>query len=318
MNLLDRRIIFLMGKGGSGRTTLSAALAIAAARQNRTALILEAGDEDAIGSLFETDSLEREPREIAPGIWGGRIDPRSVLSDYVHLFVGFPFIANTITRAELFEHIADGTPGLRELMVLGQIWRWEQEEMGGRYPRFDSIIVDGPATGHGMSLLRQPRAVLDMFRVGPLADQLRMVQKMLSDPNRSGVLLVTLPEELPINEAIDFIHAAEGDIQMGVTVTAVNGVYPTTFTAQDENRIRELLKKPDAVPEFLRPVLETARDQIFRRHLQEGYANRIREENAGTVIEIPYVYSNRLTRKDIEGIADRLVQGLELEPKSTK
>ncbi|MFW6333176.1 MAG: ArsA-related P-loop ATPase [Thermodesulfobacteriota bacterium] len=318
MNLLDRRIIFLMGKGGSGRTTLSAALAIAAARQNRTALILEAGDEDAVGPLFDTDSLEREPREIAPGIWGGRIDTRSVLTDYVHQFVGFPFVADTITRAELFEHIADGTPGLRELMVLGQIWRWEQEKMGSGYPKFDPIIVDGPATGHGMSLLRQPRAVLDMFRVGPLADQLRMVQEMLSDPGRSGVLLVTLPEELPINEAIDFIHAAEGDIQMAVTVTAVNGVYPTTFTAQDETRIRELLKKGDAVPDSLRPVLETARDQIFRRHLQEGYANRIRGENAGTVIEIPYVYSNRLFRDDIEGIADRLVQELELDTEAGK
>lgn len=318
MNLLDRRIIFLMGKGGSGRTTLSAALAIAAARRNRTALLLEAGDEDAVGPLFETESLAREPREIAPGIWGGRIDPKSVLSDYIHLFVTLPFAADAITRAELFEHIADGTPGLRELMILGQIWRWEQEEMGSGYPKFDPIIVGGPATGHGMSLLRQPRAVLDMFRAGPLADQLRMVQEMLSDPARSGVLLVTLPEELPINEAIDFIHAAEGDLQMGVTVTAVNGVYPTTFTARDETRIRELLKKPDAIPESLRPVLETARDQIFRRHLQEGYANRIRGENAGTVIEIPYIYSNRLFRQDIETIADRLVQELELEPDSAE
>jgi anion-transporting ArsA/GET3 family ATPase len=312
--LFDRRLIFVVGKGGVGKTTVSVALARAAARLQKKALLVEVGDVNAAGPMFGLNTLHRFPEEIAPNISGARIDPKSVLDEYIHQFIGSTFIANRITHSQLFDRIATATPGLKEIMTLGQIWRWEQEQNDDDELRFDVIIVDAPATGHGLSLLRVPRVLVDMIRVGPIAEQTRWVKDLLCDPSRTSLAVVTLPEELPVNETIELHAAAREWLDMRVGATFINGVYPKTFTQREAAHITRLYKSFKPTPEddgdFIWPMLEAARVEIARRELQQFYVQRLNKSVAGQLIEIPFFFTNELSDNETEAIANRLLQEL--------
>lgn len=306
MTLTDKRIVFVVGKGGTGKTTLSAALALAAAGAGERVLLVEVGEADALGTLFGEASLPPQtPVEIHPGIWGAGVDARQVLVDYVYTFVNITVAADVITRAKLFDHVAEGTPGLKQVMTLGQIWRWDREKNGDGSPRFDRIIIDAPATGHGESLLRQPKALIDMLRTGPLADQTGLVQDMLTDRDRTGIWLVTLPEELPVNEAVGFLQTAETELRMTVEKIIVNGVYPERFTGPEADAVRRLLKEKGNDPD-VRAAGGTALQQMRRRETQQGHIERLRRESGRPLHFLPFYFTNHLRPENIEDIAARL------------
>jgi len=235
MNLFDKRVIFMMGKGGAGKTTVSISMAIAAARMNKKILLVEIGDADSIGFFFDRSGLASTPTPIQNNIYGARIKPKTVLEEYLYSHIGIPFLVGTITSAQVFHHFADAAPGLKEIMTLGQIWKWEKES------DFDLIIVDSAATGHGLSLLQQPRALHDMVRSGPIATQIKDVQNLIENPEKTGLCLVTLPEELPVNEALEFIDSVENKLGMTVDMTFMNFVYPNIFAGDDISDVENIV-----------------------------------------------------------------------------
>ncbi len=301
MNIFDRRLLFVVGKGGSGKTTISAAIGLAAGRMGQKVLLVETGEADAVGHVFQRETLPHVPEKISPGMWGARIHPKSVLEEYIHVHIGFKFISNAITRASLFEHLADATPGLKDVMTLGQIWRFEKETAGYDDYRYDMIIVDAPATGHGLSLLRQPRTLIDMLRLGPIANQTRAVQALLKDREKTGIALVTLPEELPVNEAVEFMKQADEELQMPVDTMIINKVYDDLFTGEESGTLMKPVRGNMSV------LLEPARKQILRRRVQQSHMDRIRGEYSGKAIEIPFQFTNELSLDEIGGIGELLV-----------
>lgn len=293
MDLFDKRLLFVVGKGGAGKSTLTAAIGLAAARTGKKTLLVEVGEADAIGHIFGKGALPHEPLEISPGIRGTRINPKSVLEEYIHKHIGFQFIANTITRASLFEHLADATPGLKDIMTLGQIWRFEKKTDSSDEHRYDMIVVDAPATGHGLSLLKQPGTLIDMLRFGPIANQTREVQNLLGNRQKTGIVLATLPEELPVNEAIEFMNRADEELGMPVDRTVVNKVYEAVFSDRERETVLQMAETDDS------GEIKSAQTQIRHRDIQQAHIRRIRERMPEAMLEIPFRFTNALSLDEI-------------------
>ncbi|ETR71892.1 MAG: Anion-transporting ATPase [Candidatus Magnetoglobus multicellularis str. Araruama] len=304
MSIFNRRLLFVVGKGGVGKTTVSAALGVAAQRLKKTVLLVEVGDADAMGQIFERDTLPEKPIQIQRGLWGVRINPKSVLQEYIKIHVNIPFIAARIVKSKIFEYIIAATPGLKEVMTLGQIWRWEEGKTFDNCPHFDLIVVDAPATGHGVSLLMLPQTLIHMLKVGPIVEQTRMVHELLIDPVKTGMTLVTIPEELPVNEALEFKTIAKEQLQMPVQITLINSEYPNEFSTEDSATLDELSIEIDQKQHLkkLKPMFELAKSTIFRKQLQQIYIDRMHHHKGKNevIIDLPFVFSHRLSIREIE------------------
>jgi anion-transporting ArsA/GET3 family ATPase len=306
-HLVGRRLVFVMGKGGVGKTTVSIALAMAAATSTKRVLLVEVGDCDAVGRIFDGQYLPDSPRRLSENIWGARVNPRSELEAYIHAHVSPAFIARRIIRSRLFDHLLDAAPGLKEIMSLGRIWRWVVGKDHSHEQRFDLVIVDAPATGHALSLLRLPRQLIAMIRFGPMVAQMKEVLGLLENHEQTCLVLVTLPEELPVNETIAFYPVAANTLNMPIAATFINGVFPVPFTPEEISRIRVLLEEIPAAPPHgpCRALLETARRDIDQRAVQNIYMDQIRSHiDAGSrIVEIPFYYTNDLSLSDIRRIS---------------
>lgn len=305
--LLNRRVIFVVGKGGTGKTTMVAALGLAAAKNDKKVLMVETQENDALGMLFGQTPLTQKPSVLGPNIWGVRINSKMVLDEYIKRYVTVGFVAYQIIHSRVFEHLAVATPGLKEVMSLSEIWRFEQK----KDPEtddflYDHIIVDSPATGHGLSLLRVPSTLKSMFQTGPLATQTGWVQDMLQDSSRTCLLSVTLPEELPINEALEFERTAENDLNIRMASTIVNMVYPQIFSDEE---VRTIEKLDHLETQKNNPFIEAALRHIARRKLQQVHIRRLTEESEHPVFQLPFYDTNSLAWEQIADIAEQIRTG---------
>ncbi|MDM8536685.1 ArsA family ATPase [Desulfobacterales bacterium HSG17] len=302
--LLNLRQIFITGKGGVGKTTICAALGMAAAKLGKKVLIVEVGDADNIGPLFVDRTLPETPLSIQNNMWGVRVNPRMVMNEYIETHIASRFISNRITRSALFDHLAAATPGLKEVMTLGQIWRWEQHTTDDDAPPFDLIIVDSPATGHGLSLLRVPETVIQMIGVGPVAKQTQVVLDILRDPTKVAIAQVTLAEELPINEAIEFENAALTELHMAHETIFVNSVYPDIFTNDELDELENISDDNLLqMPNDFKLMIHSGKREIRRRAMQQGHVNRLRTATKSPLIEIPFFFTNEVSLIEINQIA---------------
>jgi cellulose biosynthesis protein BcsQ len=306
--LLNKRVIFVAGKGGAGKTTITAALAMAAASQNKNVLVVESHENESLGGLFDRSGLTAKPKELNPHIWGVRIDPKIVLEEYIQKYVTVPFVAYQLIHSRIFEHLAVATPGLKEVMTLSQIWRFEQKiNPTTKTPLYDLIIIDSPATGHGLSLLRVPSTLISMLQTGPIAAQTRWVEEMLKDSTRTCLLLIALPEELPVNETLELERKAENDLNMCVAAIIVNMVYPEIF---NPGEIFDIERMINSGIEKKHPFIEAAQKQIGRHKLQQSHINRLVTEGEHPILQVPFYYTNNLSREQIIDIAKHIKMGL--------
>lgn len=314
--LLDRRLIFVMGKGGVGKTTLSIALAFAAESAGKRVLLAETEESGSIGRLLGEIDLTEKPVSVSGKIWIARIDPKAELEAYTQFHVKSGFVSRRITKSRLFDYLSEATPGLREIMTLGRIWRWERERHKDGRPFYDIIIVDSPATGHALSLLRLPKILIDMIRVGPIVSQVSDLQKLLRDEKKTWLTLVCLPEELPVKESLELITIARDEINIPVRFMFLNGVFPSLFNPAEGERLESLLhgKADDllfsGLPDHqsIGPNLKAAIHQYTRRRIHESYIAQLKDQFPGPVIEVPYLFVNDLTVRGIRQIASRYLR----------
>ncbi len=311
-SLLSRRLVFVMGKGGVGKTTISIALACVAERMKKKVLLVELGDTNSIARLYQVQALSEVPRKLSQHIWGARVDPKAELEAYVRAHVTPKFLARKIIHSRLFDYLFEAAPGLKEVMSLGRLWRWEKEyqplsgsTFGSTFsPTFDLIIVDAPATGHAMSLLRLPDLLIPMIQVGPLANQIRGLQRLLKNPQKTSLVLVSLPEELPVNEAVEFYSMAENMLNMPVAATFINCVYPAVFSQADLLQI-ESIERYDRDFSFspVSKFIASARILNRRRSDQQKHIEEIHAKANGHVQEIPFCFTNDLTINQIQELS---------------
>ena len=201
-DLLDKRLVFVTGKGGVGKSTVSLALGLAAARQGKRAIVCEISSQEHASRVFRRNEVGYHEVEIADDLWAISIDPDEAMREYVLLQVKVKAMRDLLFRTKIFTYLAAATPGLRELVTIGKIWELALDDRKVKKGRpYDVVIVDAPATGHGVGFLETPRTFAGIARVGPMHAQAEALDSFICNHRKTGVALVALPEEMPVNES---------------------------------------------------------------------------------------------------------------------
>src|SRR3954469_10312507 len=212
------RVIIVAGKGGVGKTTTAAALAVAAARAGREGLLVELEGKSGLTSMFGFESLSGEA-EVYPGVTVLPLAADEALIEYLETH-GLGRMSKRLVNTGALDIVATAVPGMKEILVLGKVKALQKARAA------DVIVVDGPAAGHAVTFLLSPKGLLDAVRVGPILTQAVEVTEMLADPDRAQVMMVTLPEETPVNETVETAEAFLDRIGLSLGPLVVNGVYP--------------------------------------------------------------------------------------------
>lgn len=218
------RLVVVTGKGGTGKTVVSCELAEAARLAGKRVLLVETAATESIVPLFEKSPrpLGYEGRELRPGLHAVHIDPHEALADYARVQIGLGALTDRVLQTETFQQLLEAAPGWRELIILGKIWHLEQKTDASGQPLYDLLIVDAPATGHGLTFLDVPRVVQGAVRSGPLSRHASWVEALVHDRERTLLLPVTLPEDLPVLETKELVDRARDGIGIGVDRIVVN------------------------------------------------------------------------------------------------
>lgn len=291
-SLLQRRLVVVTGKGGTGKTSVAAALALAASERGHRVAVLETGRDEHLPRLVEpgTGPVGYAGRTLRPGLHARRIDPYEALAEYLNLQLRVPAVATRLLRNRSFRQLMDAAPGWRELITLGKVWHLEQEKADGE-PRFDLLVIDAPATGHGLTFLDVPRVVVSAVRAGPLRRHAGWVEAMVGDPERTVLLPVALPEELPARETAELVARVRDHVGVAVDRVVVNAMPDPPFPASvpDLDARLERLRLPDG-PHGLppAPVLAACAAHLRSRYeLARRYRDAIGEWTGLPTVALP-------------------------------
>ncbi|MFP5299431.1 MAG: ArsA family ATPase [Actinomycetota bacterium] len=318
---LQPKILIVSGKGGVGKTTVSAALALVAARAGRRVCIAEVDRKGTLPKLFGGAELTYEPREMASGVYGMNIVPDEALAEYLDVQYHMKRISRVFASSHFVDYITATAPGLKDILVLGKIWYLEQGRTGGN---FDTIIVDAPAAGHMLTFLSAPMGLSDAVRVGPVQRQAEWLVHMLQDPKRSRVHLVTLAEEMPISETIETATALEDHVRVDTGAIFANAVYPEHLTGADEEALDSVMAdgKADELCNAADPVgLKLDKDDLealvgygrfimARRAIQMKHLRALKKAVNDPVVELPFLFTAGLALPGVEQLADSIEEGV--------
>ncbi|MCW3041825.1 MAG: ArsA family ATPase, partial [Solirubrobacterales bacterium] len=244
--VLDKRLVFVTGKGGVGKTTVAAALGVAAAAQGRRVIVAEVSARGDAARTLTADARAVPAfaeREVGPGLHHISIDPEHAMQEYLVDQLPLKALADALVASRLFTYLAAATPGMRELLTVGKIWELAQDvrRTPGARP-YDLVVVDAPATGHGLALLGAPRTFAHAARVGPINRQGRTIDEMLSDPRRTGVIAVTTAEETPVSETLALRERLRTQAGLELDGVACNLLLPGPLSAAEQEALDAALE----------------------------------------------------------------------------
>ena len=300
--VLDKRLIFVTGKGGVGKSTIAAALGMLSARRGSRTMIAELSSQQRVQRLFNRYGPRFEEIQLAPGLFTISIDPEHAMDEYLQVKVGV--LGHALASSSLFQTFAMATPGMRELLSIGKVWELAQlhRRTDGGTP-YDLVIVDAPATGHGVGLLRTPRTFADIARVGPIAHQGRTIAETLADRRFTGVVAVATPEEMPVNETLSLCDALERE-ELNIDLVVLNALYPVRFDQAETDQLSDALDRTRSP--LSRSALRAALAEHARAQTQREQEARLKAGVNGRLVELPYVFTDQLGPPEIEELADSL------------
>jgi anion-transporting ArsA/GET3 family ATPase len=301
-SLLDRRLVVVTGKGGVGKTTVAAALGLLAARAGKRTVICEVAEQERLSELFGMDASGHDERELAPNLHSVSVDPELAKEEWLRYQLKSGTLAGVLGGSSVFRYLSAAAPGLSELVTIGKVWDLAQLERRTGGSVFDLAIVDAPATGHGIAMLRAPSTYASVARVGPIRRQALQIDGFLRDRKRTAVVVVALPEEMPVNETLDIERRLAEEMEMEIDRAVVNALYPERFTREEAKRLR-------STPPGDGPV-RTALAEVERVRGQRSQLRRLRRGLDAPVATLPFLFEPELGLEQLDQLARRLERAL--------
>lgn len=310
--LLDRKLVFVTGKGGVGRTTVSAALALLAAQQGRRTLVCEVDAKGDLAAFFECGPTSFAERQVGDDLWAMSMDTEASLQEYLRLNLRIPRIGRLGPLARAFDFVATAAPGVREILTVGKLCYEVREG------RFDLVVVDASPSGHVIGQLDAPSAINELVKVGLVRQQTGWMIDILGDPGLTGCCIVATPEEMPVNETLELSDRIRERTPVELASVIVNRVLPELFGRREEE-VFDRLRKPrraatldKAVGGDAGPILDAATLAVTMRRTRAGHLERLRAEldPAVPVLYLPELFTRahglRTTRQVASALSAEL------------
>ena len=305
MTLFDKRLVVIAGKGGVGRTTVAAAFAAAAARRGKRVLLAQTRSKERLSHLFGAPHVGTELVRVRERLWAVNMTPQAALREYGTMVLRSEFIAKQVLENKVTRSFLRAVPGIEDYSMLGKVWFHTTEEESGGQPRWDQVVLDGPATGHLLTMLMVPQSILEAVPEGPLTRAARETVDLLRDPKRAAMVLVTLAEDLPSNETIELARKQNAELKMPLGPLVVNQLYPPRFvTGPSARAVAALPERLDDPP--LEPLAQAARLAQRRRALNDRYLERLREALPLPQVQLPYLFAPDFGPEAVDELAKRL------------
>jgi anion-transporting ArsA/GET3 family ATPase len=312
-SIYDRRFVIVAGKGGVGKSTVCAALAMAAARRGKRVLIVELANKGRAHLLFEHPTeVGYEPVELHPGIDCINVTTEPALEEYGLMKLRWKRLYKVVFENPMMRTLVRMLPGMKELLLIGKAWYLEQErdDRTGK-PRWDMLIVDAPATGHGALVFQIPHVIMETVKAGPMLDETRRIQQMLMDRTRTCLNIVTLPEEMPVNEALELESMTKEKLQIGLGYLFVNSIWPETPSDNELEILRAYRNVASGRDERFDNVLQTLRFMVRRRNAQLGHLTRVQSHSSLPAVQLPYLIKDHFGLEALEALSHQLDAGVE-------
>ncbi len=309
MSLFEKRLILVVGKGGVGRSTVAAAIADRCARAGRKTLLYETNANDRFGNYFDKPTVGTEVSSLGPNLFAVNATPASALEEYGLMILRWKSVYEMVFENRVTKAFLRAIPGLDDYALLGKAWFHTTEEKRGSLV-WDTVVFDMPASGHASSMLRVPWVISETVPEGPLTRDARTIKELLTDPTRTATVLVTLAEEMPVNEAMELETklSALGIVPQHVVA---NQVFPEHFPpgSPTDNLLDALIAAdPQTTP--LAEVASHASLMRDRRDLNARYLDELTKRAKAPLVELPMVFTQRLEMQHIQALAQRLATAL--------
>jgi anion-transporting ArsA/GET3 family ATPase len=310
-DLLARRLVILSGKGGVGKSVVGTALALAACRRGKKVLLVEVDSPLSASRFLGAPPVGGQETEVRPGLFMVNLDPAEVMREYVRETVRVDLLARKVLESPVYTRFFAAAPGLPELMVLGKIMVLEEARSTWKgEPRYDLILVDAPATGHGLAFLRVPQAASRAVPVGPVGNNARRIISLLQDEARTALAIVAIPEEMAVVEALELERLAAEEIGIKARALILNACHERRFSAAQESEIlslgREGAEGRLAPGVGLAAALAAARRHIRRRKLTDFYKKKLRRSVPLPLLTLPFLPEEALSSDAVSVLAERI------------
>lgn len=307
MSILDKQFIIVGGKGGVGRTSVAAALGTVTARRGRRTLLAHVRCKQRLDALLGVDEIGTDICQVEPNLWAVNMTPAAAIEEMGLLVLKFRTVYRAVFESRMVKYFLRAVPALEEYSMIGKAWYHTSEKVRGK-PRFDTVIFDGPATGHLITMLRVPQVIIDTVPRGPLTADAERVHALMTDPYRTGLWLVTLAEEMPVSEALDLDKAAANTLRIARDALVVNMLYPDPLNGQPE--LAETLQRARAASnkrgDDVESVLRSTSTMLERHRINEVYLDKLSAELPLRQIRLPHLFGSTFERAAVDILAERI------------
>lgn len=300
--LLQHRFLAVIGKGGTGKTTVACTLAILAASRGKRVLVAMAQAKERLSAMLETEYVGTDVKNVLASIDAVNMEPDACLEEYGMMVLKVRALYKAVMDNRVVKGFLRAVPGMDAWAMLGKAL-FHVKEMEGNTPKYDLVILDAPATGHGLAMLRVPQVICDVAPPGLLRREAEEGLALLRDPKRAGIVVVTLPEEMPTAETEELVATLRGNLGMPVAAMVVNQVLPPLFEARHD-AARKAADALDDVPAFA-PIGKAVRNRVAREDIQQAMMIRLAKLNTPTVT-MPALAVDRVRRAQIQVLAKGL------------
>ena len=299
--LFEKRILFVTGKGGVGKTTVALALGIAAAAAGKRTIVCEVSAQEHASRAFGRAEIGFHEVELRERLFAISVDPDRSIREYLELQLPVKAMGDLLYRSRIFSYLAAATPGLKEMATIGKIWELAlaQRKSRGAKP-YDLVIVDAPATGHGLGLMQTPRTFAEIARVGPMAHQAQTINRTITDHRKAGAVIVALPEEMPVNESATLEAELIDGVGVAIDRIYMNAVYPERFDDGERERLARALDRASGEAEA---AIAAAIDQARRAEAHREQLRRLERQTRSEVETLPFVFTPELGVDALEVLA---------------